>query len=334
MFRRTTAAIFAGAVALTLGVSAQAADTVTLKMTTCLARNHDFTQAMFQTMVDPLNAAKGPVHIRYLGGPEVTPFQKQAPALKRGLVDMIACPGAYYGGILPEAHLPGVQNVSLEEIRKNGAWDMMEQAWNSGLNAHILAWTDFKAQFFYTYLLKQPKLSTTTGLDLNGLKMRTTGLYRPLLQAMGATTIVMAPSDVYAGLERGVVDGLCWPWGSIAKYGWERFIKYRITPSFYGASLLTLVNLEKWKSLTTAQQDMLTKYAREYETKGSAILEKKGREDDAKLKKAGVKDVELTGEVRKAYLKTIYDAKWAENDKLKYSVDYEKLKSLLYHPGS
>jgi TRAP-type transport system periplasmic protein len=333
MYKRSATALLAGAVALALGASAHA-ETTTLKMTTCLARNHDFTQAMFKTFLEPLNAKKGNVQIRYLGGPEVTPFQKQAPALKRGLVDMISCPAAYYGGILPEAHLPGVQNVSLEEIRKNGAWDMMQQAWGKGLNAHILSWTDFKAQVFYTYFLKKPKLSTKTGLDLTGLKMRTTGLYRPMLQAMGATTVVMAPSDVYAGLERGVVHGLAWPWGSIAKYGWERFIKYRVKPDFYGASILTLINLEKWKNLSKAQQDMLTQQARTYEKEGSAILVKKGEEDDAKLKKAGVEDLELKGDVRKAYLKTIYDAKWAENDKLKYTVDYKKLKSLLYQPGS
>ena len=42
----------------------------------------------------------------------------------------------------------------------------------------------------------------------------------------------------------------------------------------------------------------------------------------------------LKGAVRDAYLKTIYDAKWAQNDKLKYTVDYKKLKSLLYKPGA
>jgi TRAP-type C4-dicarboxylate transport system substrate-binding protein len=56
------------------------------------------------------------------------------------------------------------------------------------------------------------------------MKIRSTGLYNPFLVAMGATTIVMAPGDVYAGLERKVVDGLAWPWGSIAKYGWQRFL--------------------------------------------------------------------------------------------------------------
>ncbi len=133
----------------------------------------------------------------------------------------------------------------------------LPEAWGKGLNAHILAWTHFKGQKFHVYTRFKPKFSEKTGLDLTGFKMRSTGLYNALFKAMGATTVNMNPSDLYTGLERGVVVGMAWPWGSVAKYGWQRFLRYRIEPGFYGA-------------------------------------------------------------------------KWAQNDKLKYIVDYKKLKSLMY----
>ena len=64
------------------------------------------------------------------------------------------------------------------------------------------------------------------------------------------------------------------------------------------------------------------------------VLIKISKEDDVKLEKAGVKDMELKGDVRKAYLHTIYDAKWAQNDKVnKNTPNYKKLKSLLYPEG-
>lgn len=321
-----------GLAVLGLTAPAQAA-TATLKVTTCLQRSHNFTQAFLKTYLDPIDAKKAGVKLTYLGGPEVTPYQEQGSALKRGLVDMILCPAAYYGGLFGAARLPGAQNVSIAEIKKNGAWQMMEHAWEKNLNAHILAWVYSKGQVFYTYMLTKPKESTKTGLDLKGLKIRSTGLYNPFLKAMGATVVVMAPGDVYAGLQRGVVDGLCWPWGSISQYGWQRFIKYRITPSFFGASQLLLVNLDKWKSLDKAQQDILDRQAQIFATKGSDYVIKTNKEDDAKLEAAGVKDIELKGAVRAAYLRTIYGAKWKQNDGLHYSVDYQKLKSLLYKPG-
>jgi TRAP-type C4-dicarboxylate transport system substrate-binding protein len=331
MIRKSVSAVVAGVAALAFASPALAAS-ATLKVTTCLARNHDYTQAFMQTFVDPINAKKTDLTLTYLGGPEVTPFREQGGALKRGLVDMIFCPAAYYSGLFGEARLPGAQSTSIEEIRRNGAWQMMEEAWAKNLNAHFLAWAFDNAQIFYTYFIAKPKESTKTGLDLNGTKIRSTPLYNPFLVAMGATTIVMAPGDVYAGLQRGVVDGLAWPWGSVAKYGWQRFLKYRVTPSYYGASQPLLVNLDKWKGLSQAQQELMTKQARIMEKDGAAIIIKKGKEDDVKLNEAGIQDIELTGAVRKAYLDTVYGAKWEQNDKLNYTVDYQKLKSLLYKP--
>jgi TRAP-type C4-dicarboxylate transport system substrate-binding protein len=332
MLLKSGTSILAGVAAMAIAAPALAAP-VSLKVTTCLARNHDFSQAFQQTFLDPINAKNTDLKLVYLGGPEVTPFREQGGALKRGLVDMIFCPAAYYSGMFSEARLPGAQNVSIEEARKNGAWQMLEEAWAKSMNAHFLAWGYDNAQIFYTYFTEKPKESTKTGLDLTGMKIRSTPLYNPFLVAMGGTTIVMSPGDVYAGLQRGVVTGLAWPWGSIAKYGWQRFLKYRVTPHYYGASQPLIVNLDKWKSLTKQQQDLMTAQARIMEKDGSAIIIKKGQEDDAKLKEANVQDLELKGAVRKAYLDTVYGAKWAQNDKLKYSVDYKKLRSLLYKAG-
>ena len=38
-----------------------------------------------------VNAKQAGLTLKYLGGPEVTPFRKQASLLKRGLVDLIFC---------------------------------------------------------------------------------------------------------------------------------------------------------------------------------------------------------------------------------------------------
>jgi TRAP-type C4-dicarboxylate transport system substrate-binding protein len=331
MIMKSGISILAGLTAMAIAAPAQAA-TVTLKVTTCQQRNHDYTQAFLDTYVNPINAKKSDVHLQYLGGPEVTPFQEQGAALKRGLIDVILCPSAYYGGMFGEARLPGAQTTSIDEIRKNGAWDLMETAWNKHLNAHILSWIYSEAQIFYTYFVQKPKESSKTGLDLTGMKIRSTGLYNPFLLKMGATTIVMSPGDVYAGLQRGVVSGLAWPWGSVAQYGWDRFLKYRVTPHFFNASYLLVVNLDKWKALSKEQQDILTKQVAVLEHDGVELMIKKGKEDDAKLKKAGMQDIELKGDARKAYLDTIYEAKWAQNDKVNHDPDYPKLRALLYKP--
>ena len=69
---------------------------------------------------------------------------------------------------------------------------------------------------------------------------------------------------------------------------------------------MLVVNLEKWKSLSKEQQELLNSQTKSLETDGAAVLVKRAKEDDAKLKAAGVEDMELTGAVRDAYLRTIF----------------------------
>ncbi len=301
-----------------------------IKVSTCQIRTHDHVIVFLNEFLKPAQDNDIGLKLRYIGGPEITPFRKQGGALKRGLIDLIFCPTPYYGADLPEARLLGAHNKSLEEMRSNGAYDLLREAWDKGLNAHILAWPAFNVSTFYVYTKFKPKLSKTTGIDLKGVKMRSTGLYKPFLAAMGAIPISIAPGDVYQGLERGVVDGMAWPKGSITKYSWEKFLKYKVTPNFYGATFMVVINKNKWQSLTQAERDFLTKVAQRYEKKSDEVVGKNLKIDEALQVKAGVQDFNLEGEYAKAYLRTIYGAKWAQNDQYKYTVDYKKLKSLIY----
>ncbi len=160
--------------------------------------------------------------------------------------------------------------------------------------------------------------------------MRSTGLYNPFFKKMGATPVAISPPDVYAALERGVVDGLAWPEGSVAAYGWEKFLKYKIAPNFYHSTTMTIVNLQKYNSLSKAHRDLLDEWGEKFEKNSNAVLAEASRVDNAKLDKAGVKTVTLEGDYARAYLNTIYGAKWEENDTRKYNIDYKALKSKAY----
>lgn len=330
MLRKATYAVFGALIGLGLSlVSAAQAQTV-LRVSSCLVKNHDQVEAYFATFHDPINKKNAGLKLNYIGGPEVTPWQKQASALKRGLVDIINCPSAYYQGLVPEARMAGVNTTSPSELRKNSGYDMLQEAWAKGLHARILGWGHWEASTFFLYTTFEPKQSAKTGLDLTGVKMRSTALYNPLLRAMGATPITMAPEDIYGGLERGVVEGLGWPEGSVAVYGWERFLKYRIAPNYYHSTTMTVINLDAFKKLSKEHQMLLIRQGEIFERDSNPILARKSQIDNEKLFKAGVKTIELQGEARRAYLRTIYDSKWAENDEQKYNVDYKTLKAKMY----
>ncbi|CAN0474011.1 unnamed protein product, partial [Laminaria digitata] len=173
--------------AAAIGLPAQAAEE--LKLSTALGQKHDQSKTLFETFVKEMKKDESVVKLNYIGGPEVTPNRKQGAAMKRGLIDIVMSPTTYYANLVPEARLTGISNMTPQEWRANGGHALMNQVWGEKLNAVILGWANWYNQNqFYLWMKEKPKLSKVTGLDLKGVKMRTTPLYTPFFKAMGATT--------------------------------------------------------------------------------------------------------------------------------------------------
>ena len=324
------AAITAAAIAL----PAQAATEITVS--TALDQKHDQSQAFFETFFKKMKEDESEVKLKYIGGPEVTPNRKQGSAMKRGLIDIIMSPTTYYSNLQPEAKLTGISNVPPEEWRKNGGYEIMADAWAKRMNGIILGWGNFyTTEQFSVWLIDKPKLSKETGLDLKGMKMRSTALYSPFYKAMGAIPKTISPAEVYTALERGVVQGLAWPEGGVAFRGWQRFIKYRILPGFFRSTTMATMNKDKFEGLSKKGQAQILAAGLHYENASGAILKEKARIDNEKIRKEGVQDYHLPPEYAGVYIKTILDASWADAAKRKYTVPFEELKSKMYkQPGS
>jgi len=297
-------------IALALGAPAEA-DEVVLRAQTALPRNHDLSQSFLKGYVDKLNAeGKGVVRLLYVGGPEVTPANKAAPALQRGVIDILHSPAAYHVGIIPQGLAMMATNLTPAEIRANGGFALLEPHWREKLNAKILAWAESGAQF-YLYTVNRPALKADGSLDLTGVRMRTTGAYQSLLTALGATPVKMAAGEVFTGLQRGVVDGFGWPTVGLDAMGLAKVVKYRIDPPFYHLANLVLVNLDKWNSLPKQARDILEQVAKAYETASIQYMLERGEADSDAVMKSGVEIFALEGEAARTYLRTAYDAMWA-----------------------
>ena len=300
---------------LAVGISAVAmlagaAQAATLNVTTSLARTHDQVVAYFDLMHTPMNKAKGPVTLHYKGGPEVIPNRKQGAALKRGVIDLMHGPSGYYAGLVPCARVVALSTQPQATIRKNGGWDVLQKCWKDGLNARILAHPFENSSNFHIYLLSAPEKNKKTGISLKGFTMRSTALYHPFMKAMGARPTNISPGDVYTALERGVVKGLAWPEGAITRYGWEKYIKYRIGPGFWRSSTMTVVNLDAYNKLTKKEKDSLDAWGLKFEKESTPKMRKLADIDNAKVFKAGVKAIELKGEYGAAFTNTIMGSTW------------------------
>jgi TRAP-type mannitol/chloroaromatic compound transport system substrate-binding protein len=89
------------------------------------------------------------------------------------------------------------------------------------------------------------KKLTTIG-DYKGLKMRISGLGGAVIARAGATAIVLPGSDIYAALERGVIDAAEWvgPHDDM-KLGLHRTARYYYYPGWQDCGTLTVFGFNK-----------------------------------------------------------------------------------------
>lgn len=88
--------------------------------------------------------------------------------------------------------------------------------------------------------------------DLSGLKMRTAGVWAEILPKLGAAPVILPASDVYAALEKKLVDAIEWadP-GTNYPLGYHQVAKYIIVPGVHLPAWPweLVVNAKQWNKL-------------------------------------------------------------------------------------
>ena len=283
-------------------LAAQAQET-TLRVVSGFAENTQYVKNLMP-VIQALNAeGKGRLQLNFIGGPKAMPPFEVGNAVRTGVVDMALTTGAFYTNIMPEADALKLTQVSAQELRKNGGYDLINKIWNEKANMQYLGRViDYTP--FHLYLTK--KIDKP---DLTGLKIRITPVYRDFFQALGATVMQTAPGEVYTALERGVVDGYGWPINGIFDFNWHEKTKFRVDPGFYNAEVSLVMNLDKWKALNSGQRDLLMKHVIALENANDSW--KKVNEDDIrKQKEAGIQVITFDAATAKQYYAKAYEVAW------------------------
>jgi TRAP-type C4-dicarboxylate transport system substrate-binding protein len=280
------------------------AQEVTLKGITSFAEKTFYSRG-FERFIEKVNAdGKGVIQINYIGGPKAMPPFEVGNALKGGVVDIANATGAFYTNLMPEADAWKLTQKPMSEIRKNGGFDYMAKLYDQKLNAIFLA-RHIDNNPFHIYLNKP-----IDKIDLTGLKLRITPVYRDFFQTLGATVVQTAPGEVYTALERGVVDGYGWPITGVFDLGWHEKTKFRVDPGFYSAEVSILINKDTWGRLNDKQKKIISDAAAWIEAQNSEIV-KENAADTAKQKAAGIQTIEFKDAQGRDFLSKAYEAGWA-----------------------
>lgn len=268
-----------------------------------------FSQSFLDYVAAVNEQGAGVVGIDVVGGPEVIPQNQQIDAVRRGVVDMQYGPASFWLGKMPEADAWVGGTVTAMEARENGGFDLMRDVFAEKLGVHLLAHTE-TGQQFYVYTIAEPPRAEDGGVDLANLKIRSQPIYKSFFEALGAVPISVPVPEVYTGLERNVFDGAGWPIIGIRDLSWDRFLRYRIDPGFYGMDLNINVNPEAWEALSEESREILTRLAIEHEQGSHDKLATLAKETEAAMRDEGLTVIALEGEAADAYLDRAYDAAW------------------------
>jgi len=257
----------------------------------------------FLSFVDKVNeAGEGVIQIDVRGGPEAIGMFQQPDAVRDGIVDMVYTPGSFYGGALPEKDALVASNLTAIEARENGGIDLINQIHQDKMGVYYLGWFD-SGVTYNLWTRNEPKFDAEGNLDVKGLKLRGNAVYNAFFtEYLGAQVIDLPTTDVYAALERGVVDATGWTQIGLIDLKWNEFLNYRIEPNFFSTDLGVIVNLDSWNALSDESKEILQRVAIEHERDSVEALRAKRDEDFAALEAQGMKVVEIQGEARANYL--------------------------------
>jgi TRAP-type mannitol/chloroaromatic compound transport system substrate-binding protein len=96
--------------------------------------------------------------------------------------------------------------------------------------------------------------------DLNGLKVRYSGIAGEVMRKLGASVTLLAGGDIFPNLERGVIDGAEFSTPAVdVLMGFHTIVKNNYYPGWHQPSsiLEVLVNKDRWEALPAADRTLV-----------------------------------------------------------------------------
>lgn len=280
----------------------------------------DIRDEMVQMIARDVNAAKLGIEIKVYPGKSLYKPKEQWGAMVKGELDMTAFPLAYAGGRHPEFNLtlmPGLVKNHDHAIRLNKSkfMDRIKKIMNDA-GVVVLADTWLAGGFV------SKKKCVLEPADAKGQTFRAAGkAFNEMLAGAGASIASMPSSEIYSGLQTGVLDAANTSSASLVSYRIYEQVTCLTAPGKNALWVMyepILMSKSTFDSLNKKQQNAIMKAAK----KAEKFAYQGAKDADKKLvktyKKAGVKVVTMTAKQAAAWRKIA--------DKTSYKSFAEKVK--------
>lgn len=301
------------------------AKTIQLKAVSFLPKINYVTWGLTQ-LADRVNErSEGQLKISFLGGPEVIPGEDLAEAVRKGVVQVVAIPGAYARGLVPEANVMHLSQFDPWEERERGFNAFMENIF-SKMNAHYLGRCgDTNEAFFIQFTNKK----VNRPQELKDIRAGSYGMTMLVNRALGLQSVQMAIPEVYSAMERNMIEAFALPYQSTAAFGLQEVTKYLIEPGFFRSPAVILMNLDAWNGLPSNLQELITKAQVEMERDFVETATNVRAKSKKTLLDGGMKVITFSPEDTKWYLDQIYKTSWDFLGKSVPEASYPELRKLI-----
>jgi TRAP-type C4-dicarboxylate transport system substrate-binding protein len=222
--------------------------------------NFVFTREIAKPFMENVTKATGGAMTFKFNGPETVPIFEQFQPTAAGAFDLLFTHPAYHSGTTTVGLATDAIDYDPVKRRDSGVWAFVDAHYQkAGLKLIAMTPTGSKG---FQYVLKRP---ITSAKSFEGMKIRGTVSYHPMIRAMGGAPVVMGGGDVYSALERGIIDGAAWGLTGVADFKWNEVAKYLARPVFGQVSLLIVMNKRAFEALPAAQQQALLDEGRKLE---------------------------------------------------------------------
>lgn len=247
-------------------------------------------------------ASKGDMKF-ILSGPETVPPFQQLQPVSSGAFQLLLTHGAYHSGETPYLLSVEALGGDLKKWREAGVREMVDKHYQKR-NLKLVALGQTPEKTALQMILRQP---IGPSGDLQGRKIRGTVTFSGVFSLLGASPVVLPPSEIYSALEKGVVDGAGWPVLGVSDYRWNEVAKYIVRPTFGMLAYPIFFNLAAWNKLTDQQKKILLDEGRKAEDHFFVEWTKLADEEAAKLKERGMQITQVGSDKRDKLNKALVD---------------------------
>ena len=285
---------------------AKASETIVFKAVTFVPLNDIEAKGLLMFADILKKNSNGALNIKIIGGPEAIRSFDQFEAARKGIVDIMMGPEAWFAASVTKVPTFYLSEITPQEERERGVYQLRREIFAKH-NIYFLGEGKMGGNFYFW--LKEP-IDRPQGMA--GKKIRVSPYYVPFMKALGASPVVLPPPEVYTALERGVVDGFGWPVSGIIDQRWQEVCKYVIGHGVWNTALPIMMNLDTYKKIPQNLQKILDDSMIEAEKVIGDFWKEEYQHEWKRVLDAGVTRIEFSPEDAKYYVDLAYSSSWAD----------------------